>query len=35
MLHAVHDNVNAIRLYEHLGFTHEDPITVTGYRAPP
>ena len=28
------DNTNAIRLYEHLGFTHSNAFAVTGYRAP-
>jgi predicted GNAT family acetyltransferase len=34
MLHASADNTNAIRLYEHLGFTHSNLFSVTGYRAP-
>jgi predicted GNAT family acetyltransferase len=34
ILHAREDNANAIRLYEHLGFTHSNLFTVTGYRAP-
>jgi predicted GNAT family acetyltransferase len=34
ILHARADNENAIRLYEHLGFTHANRFAVTGYRAP-
>jgi predicted GNAT family acetyltransferase len=34
ILHARADNENAIRLYEHLGFTHANLFAVTGYRAP-
>jgi predicted GNAT family acetyltransferase len=34
VLHARADNENAIRLYEHLGFTHANLFAVTGYRAP-
>jgi predicted GNAT family acetyltransferase len=34
ILHARADNENAIRLYEHLGFTHSNVLAVTGYRAP-
>jgi predicted GNAT family acetyltransferase len=34
ILHARADNENAIRLYEHLGFTHSNLFSVTGYRAP-
>jgi len=34
ILHARDDNTNAIRLYEHLGFTHSNAFAVTGYRAP-
>jgi predicted GNAT family acetyltransferase len=35
ILHARADNENAIRLYEHLGFTHSNLFAVTGYRASP
>jgi predicted GNAT family acetyltransferase len=34
ILHARAENDNAIRLYEHLGFTHAAVFAVTGYRAP-
>ena len=34
ILHARDDNTNAIRLYEHLGFTHSNRFPVAGYRAP-
>jgi ribosomal protein S18 acetylase RimI-like enzyme len=34
ILHAISENVNAIRLYEALGFTLTREFAVTGYRAP-
>ncbi len=34
LLHARHDNDNAIRLYEHLGFAHQPPTRFVTLRTP-